>query len=62
MYEYRFTNSTDEPGDKVTIQESSGTGKQYKAVAEGEANRSAILLYTKEVKSEGFLQTTSLDG
>jgi hypothetical protein len=25
-----------EPGDKVTIQESSGTGKQYKAVAEGE--------------------------
>jgi len=25
-----------EPGDKVTIQESSGTGKQYKAVTEGE--------------------------
>ena len=51
-----------EPGDKVTIQESSGTGKQYKAVTEGEVNGSAILSYTKEVKSEGFLQTTSLDG
>jgi hypothetical protein len=37
-------------------------GKQYKAVAEGEVNGSFILSYLKEVKSEGFLQTTSLDG
>ena len=27
-----------ELGDKTTVQERSGTGKQYKAVAEGEAN------------------------
>ena len=51
-----------EPGDKVTVQESSGTGKQYKAVAEGEANGTAILSYSIEVKPEGFLQVTSLDG
>ena len=50
-----------EPGDKVTVQESSGTGKQYKAIAEGKANGTAILSYSIEVKSEGFLQTTSLD-
>jgi hypothetical protein len=50
-----------ESGDKVTVQESSGTGKQYKAIAEGEANGIAILSYSIEVKSEGFLQTTSLD-
>jgi hypothetical protein len=35
-----------EPGDKTTVQERSGTGKQYKAVAEGEANGNAILLYS----------------
>ncbi|HEX2406689.1 MAG TPA: hypothetical protein VHJ38_05710 [Nitrososphaeraceae archaeon] len=51
-----------EPGDKVTVQESSGTGKQYKAVAEGEANGTAILSYSIEVKPEGFLDTTSLKG
>jgi hypothetical protein len=51
-----------EPGDKTTVQESSGTGKQYKAVAEGEAHGNAILLYSIEVKPEGFLQATSLDG
>jgi hypothetical protein len=51
-----------EPGDKVTVQESSGTGKQYKAVAEGEANGTAILSYSIEVKPEGFLKTTSLKG
>jgi hypothetical protein len=50
-----------EPGDKVTVQESSGTGKQYKAIAEGEANGTAILSYSIEVKSEDFLQTTSLN-
>ncbi len=37
-----------EPGDKTTVQERSGTGKQYKAVAEGEANGNAILLYSIE--------------
>ena len=51
-----------EPGDIVTVQESSGTGKQYKAVAESKANETAILSYSIEVKPEGFLQTTSLDG
>ena len=50
------------PGDKVTVQETSGTGKQYKAVAEGKANGTAILSYSIEVKPEGFLQATSLDG
>ena len=35
-----------EPGDKTTVQESSGTGKQYKAIAEGEANGNAVLLYS----------------
>jgi hypothetical protein len=51
-----------EPGDKITVQESSGTGKQYKAVAEGQANGTAILSYSMEVKPKDFLQTTSLDG
>ncbi len=50
-----------EPGDKTTVQERSGTGKQYKAVAEGEANGNAILLYNIEVKPEGSLLTTSLN-
>ena len=50
-----------EPGDKTTVQERSGTGKQYKAVAEGEANGNAILLYSIEVKPEGSLLTTSLN-
>ncbi len=51
-----------EPGDKTTVQERSGTGKQYKAVAEGEANGNAILLYSIEVKPEGSMLTTSLNG
>ena len=34
-----------EPGDKVTIQESSGTGKQYKAVTEGEVNQSKRITF-----------------
>ena len=50
-----------EPGDKTTVQELSGTGKQYKAVAEGEANGNAILSYSIEVKPEGSLLTTSLN-
>lgn len=51
-----------EPGDKTTVQERSGTGKQYKAVAEGEANGTAILSYSIEVKPEGsYLTTTSLN-
>lgn len=50
-----------ELGDKTTVQERSGTGKQYKAVAEGEANGSAILLYSIGVKLEGSLLTTSLN-
>ena len=50
-----------EPGDKTTVQERSGTGKQYKAVAEGEANGNAILSYSIEVKPEGSLLTTSLN-
>ena len=48
-----------EPGDKTTVQERSGTGKQYKAVAEGEANGNAILSYSIEVKPEGSLLTTT---
>jgi hypothetical protein len=48
-----------EPGDKTTIQERSGTGKQYKAVAEGEANGNAILSYSIEIKLEGSLLTTT---
>ena len=51
-----------EPGDKVTVQESSGAGKQYKAIAEGKANGTAILSYSIEVKPEAFLETTSLKG
>ena len=50
-----------EPGDKTTVQEPIGAGKQYKAVAEGEANGNAILLYSIEVKPEGSLLTTSLN-
>jgi hypothetical protein len=50
-----------EPGDKTTVQEQSGTGKQYKAVAEGEANGNAILLYSIEVKPVGSMLTTSLN-
>ena len=51
-----------EPGETTTVQERSGTGKQYKAVAEGEANGNAVLSYSIEVKSEGsFLTTTSLN-
>ena len=50
-----------EPGDKTTVQERSGTGKQYKAVAEGEANGNAILLYSIEVKPLGSMLTTSLN-
>jgi hypothetical protein len=48
-----------EPGDKTTIQEPTGAGKQYKAVAEGEANGYAILSYSIEVKPEGSLMTTT---
>jgi hypothetical protein len=48
-----------EPGDKTTVQERSGTGKQYKAIAEGEANGNAILSYSIEVKPEGSLLTTT---
>ena len=50
-----------EPGDKTTVQERSGTGKQYKAVAEGEANGNAVLLYSIEVKPKGSMLTTSLN-
>ena len=48
-----------EPGDKTTVQEPSGTGKQYKAVSEGEANGNAVLSYSIEVKPEGSLLTTT---
>jgi hypothetical protein len=48
-----------EPRDKTTVQERSGTGKQYKAVAEGEANGNAVLSYSIEVKPEGSLLTTT---
>jgi hypothetical protein len=48
-----------EPGEKTTVQERNGTGKQYKAVAEGEANGNAVLLYSIEVKPEGSLLTTT---
>jgi hypothetical protein len=51
-----------EPGDEVAVQESSGAGKQYKAIAEAKANGTAILSYSIEVKPEGFLETTSLKG
>jgi hypothetical protein len=50
-----------EPGDKTTVQEPTGAGKQYKAVAQGEANGNAILSYSIEVKPEGSLLTTSLN-
>jgi hypothetical protein len=39
-----------EPGDETTVQTSSGTGKQYKAVAEGQVNGTTILLYSIEVQ------------
>lgn len=32
-----------EPGDKAKVQESSGTGKQYKGITEDETNGTAIL-------------------
>ncbi|MGE0243663.1 MAG: hypothetical protein AB7F53_07340 [Nitrososphaeraceae archaeon] len=50
-----------EPGDKTTVQTSNGTGIQYKAVTEGEANGNAILSYSIEVKPEGSSLTTSLN-
>jgi len=50
-----------EPGDKTTVQEPTGAGKQYKAVAEGEANGYAVLSYSIEVKPEGSSLTTSLN-
>ena len=50
-----------EPGDKTTVQEPTGAGKQYKAVAEGGANGNAVLSYTIEVKPEGSLLTASLN-
>jgi hypothetical protein len=50
-----------EPGDKITVQEPTGAGKQYKAVAEGEANGYAVLSYSIEVKPEGSLPTASLN-
>ena len=50
-----------EPGDKTIVQEPTGAGKQYKAVAEGEANGNAVLSYSIEVKPEGSLLTTSLN-
>jgi hypothetical protein len=51
-----------EPGDKTIVQERSGTGKQCKAIAEGEANGAATLSYSFEVKPEDALETTSLKG
>lgn len=50
-----------EPGDKITVQEPIGAGKQYKAVAEGEAKGYAVLSYSIEVKPEGSLLPTSLN-
>jgi hypothetical protein len=50
-----------EPGDKTTVQEPTGAGKQYKAIAEGEANGNAVLSYNIEVKPEGSLPTASLN-
>ena len=50
-----------EPGDKTTVQEPTGAGKQYKAIAEGEANGNAVLSYSIEVKPEGSLPTASLN-
>ena len=50
-----------EPGNKTTVQEPTGAGKQYKAVAEGEANGNAVLLYSIEVKPEDTSLTTSLN-
>ena len=41
-----------EHGDKITVQTSSGTGTQYKAVPEGQVNGTAILLYSIEVHEE----------
>ncbi len=50
-----------ESGDKTTVQEPTGTGKQYEAVAEGEANGNAVLLYSIEVKPEDMSLTPSLN-
>ncbi len=50
-----------ESGDKTTVQEPTGAGKQYKAVAEGEANGNAVLLYSIEVKPEDTSLTTLLN-
>jgi hypothetical protein len=49
-----------EPGDKTTVQEPTGAGKQYEATREGEANGNAVLSYSIEVKPDGSLLTTSL--
>jgi hypothetical protein len=47
-----------EPGDETTVQTNSGTGTQYKAVAEGQENGTAILFYSIEVQPAGsFLKT-----
>ena len=51
-----------ESGDKVTVQESNGTGKQYKATVEGKANGTVILSYSIEIKPEEGLLATSLKG
>jgi hypothetical protein len=53
----RVLPTTLEPGDKTTVQTSSGTGTQYKAVPEGQVNGTAILLYSIEVHEESFLKT-----
>ena len=42
-----------EPGDETTVQTSSGKGTQYKAVAEGQVNGTAILLYSIELQPAG---------
>jgi len=39
--------------DETTVQTSSGTGTQYKAVAEGQVNGTAILLYSIELQPAG---------
>ena len=57
----RVLPTVPEPGDKITVQEPIGAGKQYKAVAEGEAKGYAVLSYSIEVKPEGSLLPTSLN-
>jgi hypothetical protein len=49
------------PGENTTVQEPIGAGKQYKAVAQGEANGYAVLSYSIEVKPDGSLLPTSLN-